>query len=461
MFGVACRPASTTRQRVSPSDLRNRTSAKRLNTGDTLAGASCLHFVGRNAVAMENGATSKLTSRACICPDATNLVRILETVPREVLMRLAALLLLSLFPLAVSAETLVYIGTYTEGNSSSEGIYVSKLDESSGALSEPVLAATVVNPSFVALHPSRPLLYAVSEVFSDGPDVMGVIAFSINEDGTLTKLNERPSGGAAACHVAVDPTGQCVGVANYGGGSCALFPIQADGSLGEAGSFHQHVGGSGANPNRQNEPHAHSINFNADGTQAFVADLGKDQILMYEVDPQAGSMNPSKQPLLQMPLGGGPRHFCFHPSFRFAFSNLEITSRVALLQYDSAKQTLSLGTVLDTIPAGAKDSGNSTAECLVHPGGKFVYVSNRGHNSIAGFSFDAATGEFQSIGNTSTQGEVPRGFGIDPSGRYLIAGNQKTGNVVSFRIDPDTGKLTPAGDAVKVDAAVNVRFLAR
>jgi len=134
---------------------------------------------------------------------------------------------------------------------------------------------------------------------------------------------------------------------------------------------------------------------------------------------------------------------------------------VALLRYDSEKQTLAIGTVLDTIPTSARDSGNSTAECLVHPGGKFVYVSNRGHNSIAGFSFDAATGEFQSIGNTSTQGEVPRGFGIDPSGRYLIAGNQKTGNVVSFRIDPDTGKLTPAGDVVKVDAAVNVRFLAR
>ena len=381
-------------------------------------------------------------------------------------MRFAILTVILLLPLVTSAETLVYIGTYTEGDSSSEGIYVSKLDESSGALSEPVLAAPMTNPSFVAVHPNRPLLYAVSEVPSDAPDVVAVVAFSIGDDGTLTKLNGRPSGGAAACHVSVDPTGRCVGVANYGGGSCASFPIQADGSLGEVGSFHQHVGGSGAKPNRQSEPHAHSINFSEDGSQAFVADLGKDQILLFDVDPKAGTMRPSSQPFLQMPLGGGPRHFCFHPSFRFAFSNLEITSKVALLNYNSKEhnskeQTLALGSVLDTIPPSAREIGNSTAECLVHPSGKFVYVSNRGHNSIAGFAFDAATGDVQSIGNTPTQGEVPRGFGIDPSGRYLIAGNQKTGNVVSFRIDTSTGKLSPTGHAVNVDAAVNVRFLLR
>jgi 6-phosphogluconolactonase len=376
-------------------------------------------------------------------------------------MRFAALLLLSLIPVYASAKTLVYIGTYTKGNSTSEGIYVSVLDESTGALSEPVLAAPAINPSFVAIHPTKPLLYAVSEVSSGGQDAVGVIAYSIGDDGALTMLNQRSTGGSAACHLSVDPTGQCVAVANYGGGSCASFPIRADGSLGQLGSFHQHVGGSGVNPRRQNEPHAHSINFNRDGTQAFVADLGKDQIMLFDVDAKAGTMDPSKQPFVKLPPGGGPRHFCFHPGYRFAFSNLELTSKVALLNYDSTKQTLTLGPVLDTVPESDRKAGNSTAECLVHPGGKFVYVSNRGHNSIAGFSFDSTTGDLSPLGNTSTQGEIPRGFGIDPSGRYLIAGNQKTGNVVTLWIDLDTGKLTPTGHEVKIDAAVNVRFKVR
>lgn len=359
------------------------------------------------------------------------------------------------------SETLVYFGTYTNGDSSSEGIYVSRLDPSSGKLSEPVLAAAMTSPSFVALHPKRPLLYAVSEISPVTPETAGVAAFSINADGTLKKLNERPAGGAAACHLAVDPTGQCLGVANYGGGSCISFPIQSDGSLGEPGSFQQHVGGSGVNPRRQNEPHAHSINFNADGSQAFVADLGKDQILLFDVDPKAGVLTPSKQPYVDLPPGGGPRHFSFHPDEGFAFSNLEIASKVALLRYDQAQKSLTLLGTLDTIPASARESGNSTAECLAHPNGKFVYVSNRGHNSIAVFSFDHKTGDFQPIENVSTQGEIPRGFGIDPSGKFLIVGNQRSGNVVVLRIDPKTGRLTPTDHGVQIDAPVNVRFLTR
>lgn len=376
-------------------------------------------------------------------------------------MRLAVLLSLSLLPWCAAAETFVYVGTYTRGDSASEGIYVSTLDQSSGALSGPVLAAKAVNPSFVAVHPTKPLLYAVSEDFSGGQDSTGLIALAIAGDGTLVKLNERSTGGAGACHVSVDPTGRCVGVANYGGGSCASFPILADGSLGPVGSFHQHVGGSSVNSRRQKAPHAHSINFNRDGTQAFVADLGKDQILIYDVDSQSGTMNPSDQPFLEMPPGSGPRHYCFHPSYQYAFANLEMTSKVALLEYDGRNHTWALGSVLDTIPESAKASGNSTAECLVHPNGKFVYVSNRGHNSVAAFAFDVASGDFEPLGHTSTGGEIPRGFGIDPSGRYLIVGNQKTGNVVTLRIDTNTGKLTATGHAVNVDAAVNVRFKVR
>jgi len=356
-----------------------------------------------------------------------------------------------------SNQTTAYVGTYSQGDSSSRGVYTISMD-GSGLRSQPVLVAVLENASFVAMHPSRPLLYAVSEIGASGPESVGIVAFSIGKDGKLTKLNERSTRGGAACHVTVDPTGRCVGVANYTGGSCVLYPILEDGSLGKAGSFIQHVGNSGVNAGRQEAPHAHSINFNQDGTQAFVADLGKDQILLYDVDPGTGKMKPSQQAFLQMPSGGGPRHFSFHPDFDIAFSNLELTSQVALLHYDRENRTLALGKVLDTIPESAKGKGNSTAECLVHPSGKFLYVSNRGHNSIATFSVDAIAKTFRSLGNTSSEGEIPRGFGITNNGQWLVLGKQKTGNVVAMSIDQKTGKLSPVGNKLSLDAAVNVRF---
>ena len=356
-----------------------------------------------------------------------------------------------------SKQTTAYVGTYTQGDSSSRGVYAISLDDS-GLEGQPVLVAELENASFVAMHPNRPLLYAVSEIGASGPDSTGVVAYSVGADGMLTKLNEHSTRGGAACHVTVDPTGRCVGVANYTGGSCILFPILEDGSLGKAGSFIQHVGQSGVNAGRQEAPHAHSINFNQDGTQAFVADLGKDQILLYDVDPAAGTMKASKQAFLQLPAGGGPRHFSFHPDFDIAFSNLELTSQVALLHYDREQRTLALGKVLDTIPESAQGKGNSTAECLVHPSGKFLYVSNRGHNSIAAFAVDAASKTFRSLGNAPSGGQIPRGFGITDDGKWLVLGNQKTGNVVALSIDQESGELTPVGPKLPLDAAVNVRF---
>ncbi|MGI9474859.1 MAG: lactonase family protein [Rubripirellula sp.] len=371
-------------------------------------------------------------------------------------MRSFALLVLLFVPCVANAETDAYIGTYTRG--AGGGIHVAKLNETTGALSEPVLAASMVNPSFVAIHPTRPLLYAVSEVSAADEKSQGIVAFRILKDGTLKKLNGRSTQGASACHLAVDPTGKCVAVANYTGGSCISFPIESDGSLGEAGSFHQHVGGSGGHPQRQAGPHAHSINFNAAGTQAFVADLGKDQILLFDVDPSKGEMTPSKQPNLPLPVGGGPRHFSFHPDGKHAYTNLEMTSEVAKLDYDATQGTLRLDGVWSTLPSDAKRDGYSTAECLVHPSGRFLYVSNRGHNSIAAFAIDPQDGSLTPLGNTSTQGEVPRGFGIDPSGQFLLVGNRNTGKVVTLRIDLKTGKLSPTGQSVDVEMPVNVRF---
>lgn len=372
--------------------------------------------------------------------------------------------MLSISPLLLSsaaAETLAYFGTYTRGKSTSEGIYVAKFDETNGYLSDPQLAAEATNPSFVAIHPDGTTLYSVSEIADGDKKTGGVTAFSIKEDGTLKKLNNRPSGGAGPCHVAVDPTGQCVVIANYGGGSCASFPLNKDGSLGEQGSFHQHEGGSGVDERRQAGPHAHSVNINADGTQAFVADLGLDQILMYDLDAKAGKMKPSKQSSVETAPGGGPRHFCFHPSYRVAYTNLELSSQVSLLTYNEKDGTMTSGQTVSTLPANSRQLKNSTAECLVHPSGRYLYVSNRGHNSIAAFAIDPQSARLSFIENESTQGEIPRGFGISPSGRYVVVGNQNSGNVVSLAVDAETGALSATGHGISIDAAVNVRFLTR
>ena len=359
----------------------------------------------------------------------------------------------------VAAETLVYIGTYTRG--ASQGIYLTQLDEQNGSLKPPKLVAELPNPSFVAIHPTRPLLYAVSEVNGDDAKTPGVFAFAIQSDGSLLKLNERSTQGAASCHLSVDPTGRCVGVANYTGGNCITFPIAPDGSLGPAATMVQHEGGSGVNARRQNAPHAHAFNFNADGTQAFVNDLGKDQVLIYDVQPKTAELKPAKQPYLALVDGGGPRHLCFSPDYRLAVANLEMTSQVALLRYDSTRRSLETVMLRSTLPDAASGKNNSTAECLIHPNGRFVYVSNRGHNSIAAFQLDHDPPQLKSLGNTPTGGEIPRGFGIDPSGRFLVVGNQRSGNVVAFAIDQESGKLSPTGSTIEVDSAVNVRFFER
>jgi len=374
-------------------------------------------------------------------------------------MRLLTLFCLIAAASSCAAETLVYFGTYTRGQSNSRGIYVAELDEQSGRLSEPRLAVETPNPSFVAIAPDGRTLFAASEG-GGGDEPVGIVAFSINADGTLKRLNGRSSGGRGACHVAVDPNGRAVGVANYSGGSCALFPIKTDGSLGPIGSFHQHSGHS-VDARRQSGPHAHSINFNSDGSQAFVADLGLDKILIYDLDPNAGTMTAAEQPFLKLPAGTGPRHFCFVPGAKAAITNLEMSSQVAMLNYDAEKGALSLNQIVSSLPENTDVTGNSTAECLAHPNGRFAYVSNRGHNSIAIFRIDAKKGTITPIGHESTGGEVPRGFGIHPDGKFLIAGNQRSGNVVTFRIDPKSGLLSRVGHEIKIDSPVNVRFLLR
>lgn len=357
-----------------------------------------------------------------------------------------------------TAKTAVYFGTYTREDS--KGIYRADLDDATGQVSPPVLAAEVANPSFLAFHPLAPWLYAVSEIADHGGQKSGAVSsFRIQADGSLSSLNQQPTGGAGSCYVSVDPSGGAVLVANYSGGSCASFPVQPDGSLGPSGSFHQHAGAS-VDPRRQTGPHAHSIVPDPNGHRALVPDLGLDRIFIYALDAGAGTLVANDPPFVTTPAGGGPRHLAFHPKGPFAFANLEMGNQLVAFTYQAESGLLTAVDQQSTLPADFQGA-NTTAETLVHPSGRFVYVSNRGHDSLAAFAIDPATGRLRFLGCTPSGGQMPRNFGIDPSGRFLLVAHQKSGNVVSFAIDQETGSLSPTGFEVRVSNAVCVRFLQR
>ena len=348
----------------------------------------------------------------------------------------------------------VYVGTYTRGTS--EGIYLCRMDLSTGKLEAPALAAEAVNPSFLALHPNRRFLYAVGEMGSfAGKKAGAVSAFALDPaTGKLGLLNQQASGGAGPCHLAVDRTGRYVLAANYTGGSVVCLPIQQDGRLGEATSFVQHEGSS-VNPRRQRGPHAHCVNLDAANRFAVSADLGLDKVLIYRFDATAGRLTPNDSPWAKVAPGAGPRHFAFHPSARFAYVINELDSTVTAFRYDAKRGVLStLGTV-STLPEGF-DGQNSTAEIDVHPSGEFLYGSNRGHDSIVIFAVDADQGTLRQVGHQSTQGKTPRNFAIDPTGRYLLAANQASDTIVVFRVDAKTGQLHPTGHSVSVPSPVCV-----
>jgi 6-phosphogluconolactonase len=281
----------------------------------------------------------------------------------------------------------VYIGTYTVRDS--KGIYRLELDLETGKLTDKGLAAEVRNPSFLAISPSRTHLYAVSEVSDIGEKkVGGVSAFAIEDSGSLKALNSQPSGGAGPCHLVVDKAGRNVLVANYGGGSVACLPIKADGTLQPASSVIQHEGKS-VDAGRQEAPHAHSINLDAANNFAVAADLGLDKLLVYRFDSDRGLLTPNDPPSTSLSPGGGPRHFAFHPDGKFAYTNLEMSLETTALLYHPQIGTLSAFQTISTVPEGTDRKGNSTAETQVHPSGKFVYVSNRGPNSIAIYSVES------------------------------------------------------------------------
>ncbi len=381
--------------------------------------------------------------------------------------RITSLLLACVFLTTLSTSAapakgtyLFYVGTYTEDGSKSKGIYAYRFDAATGQATPLGLAAETTNPSFVALHPNGRFLYAVNEVHNyKGPNSGGVSAFSIDRaSGKLTFLNEVPSRGADPCYITVDKTGKYVLVANYTGGSVASFPVMADGKLGEASDFVQHTG-HGKDPQRQEGPHAHSIDLSPDNRYAFVDDLGLDELLAYKFDSAKGSLTPNDPPFTKLEPGTGPRHFALHPSGKFAYVVSEMHSSVTALSSD-----LKTGTFhpLQTISALPKDftGENDDAEIEMHPSGKFVYASNRGHDSIAVFAIDPAKGTLTLVEHALTKGKTPRSFEIDPTGNFLFAENEKSDNIVVFRIDQKTGRLTATGQVLDVASPVCVKFLA-
>jgi 6-phosphogluconolactonase len=356
-------------------------------------------------------------------------------------------------------ESLVYFGTYTRGKS--KGIYVSRFTASDGKLSPPELAAEANNPSFVALHPKGLFLYAVSETNTFQDQKTGsVSAFSIDPaTGKLKLLNQLSSRGQGPCHLVVDRTGKNLLVANYSSGSVACFPLKPDGSMAESSAFIQHTG-SGPNRSRQQAPHAHQVVLSPDNRFAFVPDLGMDSVMIYRFDPAKGTLTPHDPPSAKTAPGSGPRHMAFHPKGRFAYVLGEIANSVTAYSYDAAKGSF---TELQTVTTLPKDfTGNSsTAEIEVHPNGRFLYGSNRGHDSITRYSIDAAKGTLTYVDTVPTQGNSPRCFSIDPSGRFLIAVNERSDNAVGFQIDPKTGGLTPTGQTLEVGAPVSLQYLSQ
>jgi 6-phosphogluconolactonase len=360
--------------------------------------------------------------------------------------------------LAVAAGALlVYFGTYTQGPS--KGIYVSRFDPKTGVLGEPMLAAESVNPSFLAVHPSGRFLYAVNEIDNFGGEKAGAAsAFAVDPSGMLRPLNQSSTRGTGPCYISLDRAGRHALVANYGGGSVAVLPIGTDGRLGEATAFVQHetLDAGAGKPRR---PHGHSIDLDPSGKYALVADLGLDRVYVYRLTAEGG-LQPAAPPFAALEAGAGPRHVAIHPSGRHVYVLNEKQMTVDVFAFDAATGTLAHRQKASSLPEGvAVGQGMSGAEILAHPSGRFLYASNRGHDTIAVFSIDPASGAIKPVEHVAMAGKTPRGFGIDPTGGWLIAGNQRSDTVSVFRIEAGTGRLTNTGQSVAIGAPVSVVFL--
>ncbi|MBS1794830.1 MAG: lactonase family protein [Acidobacteria bacterium] len=356
-------------------------------------------------------------------------------------------------------EMLLYIGTYTS-NTKSEGIYVQKFDTETGKLTPLHTVKNVADPSFLAIDKNRRYLYAVNELLEyEGLKTGTVSAFAIDQKtGNLTFLNRKLSLGAAPCFITTSENGRFVLVANYLGGNVSVHPIEKDGRLGDFVQLLQHTG-FGPNKDRQEAAHAHSITLDRNNRFAFAADLGIDKLMIYAFDDRTGRLKANENdPFHSMKPGAGPRHFTFHPGGKMAFLINELDLTITSFGYDETIGMLREIQTVPTLPPDASTAGATCADIHVTPDGRFLYGSNRGHNSIVSYKIDQKTGKLEYVGHTPTGGKKPRNFAISPDGKFLLAANQDSDSVVVFRIDEATGKLQSTGIAAQIPAPVCLKF---
>jgi 6-phosphogluconolactonase len=348
---------------------------------------------------------------------------------------------------------LVYVGTYTRSGRSA-GIHLLRQDPTNGSLT-PVQVTDEIDPSWLGFDPSRRFLFATSEGLGDDGGV--VASFGIDDHtGELTLLSRQPTHGGEPCHLCTDPSGRWLLVANHENGTVAVLPIDASGRLGAATDVRQHVG-SGPGPTQQG-PHAHHVTFDPTGQRVLVADKGIDQVVIYTLDTSAGKLIPSAPAFARLHPGAAPRHLAFHPNGRFVYVNGEADMTLTAFAYDGQRGVLRELQVVPTLPDGASGEKLSTAEVLVEPSGHWVYVSNRGHDSIADFAIDLHSGRLTPAGHVATQGRTPRHFALDASGTRMYVANQESDSIVQFRIDQQSGQPVPTGDVTRVGAPVCVLF---
>jgi 6-phosphogluconolactonase len=357
-----------------------------------------------------------------------------------------------------SKNMLLYVGTYTEKGS--EGIYVYKFNAESGKLSKLHTVKDVVQPSYLTINKSQTYLYAVNELVEyEGKKSGSVSAFAIDQKtGNLTLLNKQPSLGDAPCHISITENEKFVLVANYLGGNVSVYPIEMGGKLGASVDLAQHTG-FGPNKARQEAAHAHSINLDNKNRFAIAADLGIDKVMIYQFDDKTGKLTPnSAQPFFQTSAGAGPRHFTFHQNGKFAFVINELTSSITLFAYDEKNGTLNELQTISTLPKDFKGA-NTCADIHISPNGKFLYGTNRGHDSLAVYQIDEQTGKLNFVEHTSTGGKTPRNFTISPNGKFLLAANQNSDSIIVFKIDEKTGKLKQTKNRANVSMPVCLKLI--
>ena len=357
-----------------------------------------------------------------------------------------------------AASQLVFIGTYTPKDNPSRGIYSVRLDTTTGELSEPVLAAETPNPTFLALNPNGKILYTIGESTAlTGSAGGAALAFAIDPvAGKLSPLNAQPTGGASLCYVNVDATGRELSTISYNGGNITSFALTSDGKVGPRMNALMSTGALGPNKTRQEKPHPHSLTYSPDNRFAYVCDLGRDKVLRFKVDPSAGTLTPDGE--FATAAGDGPRHSKFTADGKHFYVINELAGTVTHYTRDPATGAISAADSTSTLPDDFK-GGNTTAEIRIHPSERFVYGSNRGHDSIAVFARNPGDGSLKRIQIISSGGGHPRNFSLSPDGSWLICANRDANNIVVFKVDPATGLLTATGHSATVPQAVCVLFM--